>query len=103
MRAAFIGDEVTAAGLRLAGVAIHDEGQAHLGQLYQRLLADNEFVLITPTAAEAIGMATVKQDLRRSEPLVAILPSVIDGQAPPDFIETVRAHLGIRSDIVAPD
>ncbi len=103
MRVAFIGDEVTAAGMRLAGVEIHDEGQARLGRVYRRLRTEKALILLTPTAAQTIGMATISADLRGIEPLVLLLPAVQDCDDPLDLMATVRAHLGIRTDIVGAD
>ncbi len=92
----FIGDEVTAAGFRLAGVACHSPEREDLPALLTEVRDDCELMMITAQYAAWLGADTVRAMALWTRPLVAILPDIRNLQAPPNLESTVRRVLGIE-------
>ncbi|HSO80850.1 MAG TPA: V-type ATP synthase subunit F, partial [Chromatiaceae bacterium] len=57
---AFIGDEVSAAGFRLAGFAAHYPAPTQATALFQRLRAEAALILITQEARGWVGEVPVR-------------------------------------------
>lgn len=93
----FIGDEVTAAGFRLAGVVCHSPGREELPGLLAEVAADCELVLITVEYAARLDADAVGEMALRTRPLLAILPDIRNREAPPNLENTVRRELGIEA------
>lgn len=96
MRPVFIGDEVTAAGYRLAGLEDRVGGAAEAPALWARALQDAPpLILITAECAAALDAAELDAALARLDPPVAIVPDA-GGRVPlPEVMARVRASLGI--------
>lgn len=92
----FIGDEVTAAGFRLAGAVCHSPGREELSGLLAGVGADCELVMITAEYAAWLGADAVGEMTLWTRPLVAILPDIRNREAPPNLENTVRRELGIE-------
>ena len=97
-RIVYIGDEVTAAGFRLAGVAtrVTEPGDA-ADVLRQALGGDSECVLFSGPLAESVPPALLLQALEALEPPFAVVPDVRGVGAPPDLLREVRNALGIET------
>jgi len=93
----YIGDEVTAAGYRLAGVeTVVPEADAAATSL-QRAIADGaEMILLSGTLAAGLDVEALEAALEREAPLLAIVPDVFGRGAPPDLAHAVRGALGIE-------
>ena len=93
----YVGDEVTAAGYRLAGVeTLVPEADAVAASL-ERAIADGaEMILLSGTLAAGLDADALETALAREAPLLAIVPDVFGHGAPPDIAHAVRGALGIE-------
>lgn len=92
----FIGDEVTAAGFRLAGVACNSPEREDMPTLLSKARDDCELILITAEYAAWLGADAVGEMALWTRPLVAILPDIRNREAPPNLEDAVRRELGIE-------
>jgi len=102
---AFIGDEVSAAGFRLAGVDCHvpapdptdPQGPSaqRLAGLFRQVLADWQLVLITAEFADRLPPDVLGAALRAERPLVLVLSDVRGRRAPADLAVRLRRQLGM--------
>jgi vacuolar-type H+-ATPase subunit F/Vma7 len=95
-RVLFAGDEVSAAGFRLAGAeCLPDDPQ----EVLSRITADDEdcdLVLMTAEFADRLPEAVRDRLSAQIRPLVVLLPDIRGAVAPPDLEVAVRAALGIE-------
>jgi vacuolar-type H+-ATPase subunit F/Vma7 len=94
-RCAFIGDEVSATGFRLAGVAAHCPAPAQAPVLFQRLRGEFALILVTQDALGWIGEGAVRAATLAGRPLVLVIPDIRGQNSPPDIGETIRRQLGM--------
>lgn len=93
----FIGDEVTAAGYRLAGVACYDPDAGSLPGLLAEMRKNGcDLMMITAQYAGRLSPEKVTDMTLWSHPLVVILPDIRNHQMPPDLEVAVRRELGIE-------
>ena len=92
----FIGDEVTAAGFRLGGVACHTPERDELPDLLAKEREGCDLIMITAQYAGWLGVDAVEEMALWSHPLVAILPDIRNQQLPPNLEHAVRRELGIE-------
>ena len=92
----FIGDEITAAGFRLAGVACHTPEPDELPGLLTKERDGCDLIMITAQYAAWLRADAIKEMALWSRPLVAILPDIRNREAPPNLENTVRRELGIE-------
>lgn len=92
---AFIGDEVTAAGFRLAGVEVHVPAPADLPGLLRRLSGEARLILITAEAARWLPPRVLEQALAADRPLVLVIADVRGRCRPPDAGAALRRQLGM--------
>ena len=92
----YLGDEVSAAGYRLAGALVHSpspsEAAARLAWARERA----PLVLVSARVAADIGEATLRPALAALEPLVAIVPDLHGEMTTPDPAARLRAQLGLE-------
>jgi vacuolar-type H+-ATPase subunit F/Vma7 len=95
-RVSFIGDEVTAAGFRLAGVSarVPDRG-AETAALREEVLRA-ALVLIGRGVAERVDPHELQRALASTSPLVLVLPDA--GGLPPDVDVAARVRLQLGVD-----
>jgi vacuolar-type H+-ATPase subunit F/Vma7 len=94
----FIGDEVTAAGYRLAGLDTRVVAVAGAPQAFAQALREAPpLLLITAECAAALPADALDAALARLEPPVAIVPDAANRAQPPDLLARVRAGLGITA------
>lgn len=92
----FIGDALTAAGFRLAGVESHAPEPEALTGTVERLRGEARVLAITAGAFEALP-AGLRRALEAGDaPLLAVLPDVQGQAAPPDLEADVRRALGLE-------
>ena len=94
-RCAFIGDEVSAVGFRLAGVAAHSPEPAQAPELFRRLRGEAALILVTQEALGWVGEGTVRAAMAAARPLILVIPDVRGRSAPPDIGEAIRRQLGM--------
>ena len=92
----FIGDEVTAAGYRLAGARTLITDAHSAGERFADAMDKAEIVFITADCASAIEPERLAAALRRAAPLVLVVPDAA-GSVPPDAGGAVDHVLGIES------
>lgn len=93
----FIGDEVTAAGYRLAGAEVRVATRDDVGRVFRRALGESDFVVLTTAAAGMLPTSLVDDAVHRANPLVLVVPDAVERHAPPDYGVTVAEALGIAS------
>lgn len=91
MKAVFIGDELTATGFRLTGIATLTPTDG--AEAAREAVGRSELVIVT---AEHAGMLPPK-DASLGEPLVAVVPDIRGRAMPPDLGRKLRRILGIES------
>ena len=92
----FIGDEVTAAGFRLAGVVCHTPERDELPDLLSRERDECDLIMITAQYSAWLGPDVVDGMALWTRPLVAIIPDIRDHETPPNLENAVRRELGIE-------
>lgn len=92
----FIGDEVTAAGYRMAGARVRVCDPANAEQELERALEGASLVLIGAKHAERVPSRRLRAALAAVSPLVLVVGDV-RGRAPmPDVGADVRRELGVE-------
>lgn len=91
---AFVGDALTAAGFRLAGVRTFAPQPGEERAAFAQALAAAAAVFVTPAVAAKLEPVELERALVASAPLVAIVPD--DTPPPFDPAERVRRQLGIE-------
>lgn len=93
----FIGDEISAAGFRLAGVAVRVPERGTETTVLRAALGESELVLITAKSASRIPQAVLGESLLALSPLLLVVPDIRGETAPPDLVGRLRAQLGMGS------
>lgn len=96
-RVAFVGDEVSALGFRLAGVDAHTPGPGEGSALFARLRCEAALILLTQEALAWVGEGALQAALRAGRPLVLVIPDVRGRQQPPDIGASIRRQLGMAT------
>lgn len=91
----FIGDEVTAAGYRLAGLRILLPEPSGVAQALHQACTETELVLITAEYASMLPASQLKAALSARAPLVLVIPDARHRVKMPDLAVGMRAQLGI--------
>jgi len=95
-RIVYIGDEVTAAGFRLAGLDTRLAGPGEAAEALRQAVADDaECILLSGRLAEFVPPAYLDEALAAAEPLLALVPDIRGEGAPADIARQVRNALGI--------
>lgn len=92
---AFIGDEVSAAGFRLAGVDVHVPGREQAPDLFRRLLRESQLVLITAEFAGWLPEDLLQRASVAAQPSVLVIPDMRGHVAAPDLASSLRRQLGM--------
>jgi vacuolar-type H+-ATPase subunit F/Vma7 len=94
VRVAFIGEELPAAGYRLAGAAVRTPGAGEELAALQAARAEADLVLVSARLAARIAPAALEAVLAAPQPLALVVPE-LDGEAlHPDAAERARRLLG---------
>lgn len=95
---AFIGDELSSAGFRLAGAQTLVPGAGEELAVFRHALVQHPLVIITAQVAARLPSAVRNSALLSSHPLVVVIPDV-RGEVPvADLAGLVRQELGIEED-----
>ena len=96
-RVFYIGDEVTAAGYRLAGAEARVPVPSEAGEVFRRACSDGvDVILLSAALAPQIDPGELSAALIAERPLVAIVPDAFGRHPPPDVARDVRLALGIE-------
>lgn len=93
----FIGDEVTAAGYRLAGARTLVPAPDEMPAAFTAALEQAEIVFITAASAEYLDGKRLDAAIRRADPLILVVPDAAGRTAPPDTGASVDRVLGIET------
>ena len=92
---AFIGDEVTAAGFRLAGFEVYIPAAEEVTGVLVKLSEEMELVIITAEMAQAIPDQFLHQAIVRGRPLILVIPDIRRRLQPVDLSAGLRQQLGM--------
>lgn len=91
----FIGDEVTAAGYRLAGLRIYTPALDEITETLHQARRQAPLILITAEYAARLPAAILNEALAARRPPLTLVPDVAGAVPLPDLAERIRARLGI--------
>ena len=91
----FIGDEVSAAGYRLAGLQVHTPPVDAVLQTVEQVAGEAPLILISPYFAQHIPAGILDRLLAGIHPRVIIVPDVHGKSLMPDLASRIRRQLGV--------
>ncbi|MDQ2092191.1 V-type ATP synthase subunit F [Marimonas arenosa] len=94
----FIGDEVTAAGFRLAGVDTRVAAPGEAAELVTAEMPQRRVILLTTELGQALPKAVMDRLQQSAEPVVVFLPDLPGRAGALDLEARVRRELGIEGD-----
>ncbi|MDH3532751.1 MAG: hypothetical protein OEO82_07460 [Gammaproteobacteria bacterium] len=92
----FIGDEVTAAGYRLAGARVVVPAAGQVEAAFAAALAATELLLITAACAAELSASRLERAMQSADPLLLIVPDAAALAAPADLSQRVDRVLGLE-------
>jgi vacuolar-type H+-ATPase subunit F/Vma7 len=93
----YLGDEVSAAGYRLAGATVRVPGRGEETSALAWARERAPLVLVSAAVAPHIGEAALRSALAALAPLVLIVPD-LQGEVPvPDLAARLRGQLGLEA------
>lgn len=96
VRAVFIGDEVTAAAVRLAGVTAQETKLSDAQRVFEKASDEVDLVIIAADYASALDEASLHTAIRRADPLVLVVPDGGNRHWPEDLDARIDRVLGIE-------
>jgi vacuolar-type H+-ATPase subunit F/Vma7 len=94
----YLGDEVTAAGFRLAGIDARTvESSATADEMRRAVTEGAELILLSAQLAELMPLPGLETILAAPQPPVAVVDDVCGKSVLPDLTRDVRATLGIEA------
>ena len=94
---AYLGDEVTAAGFRLAGARVHVPRRGEEAAALAAARAEAPLVLLSAAVAVRIPESALKSALAALTPLVLIVPDPVGETPAPDPSARLRRELGLEA------
>ncbi len=95
--AVYLGDEVSGAGWRLAGVEVHTPAAGAETTALVSARARAPLVLISASVARAVAPPALQQAQLALAPLVLVVPDLQGGAPPPDLAARMRSQLGLEA------
>jgi vacuolar-type H+-ATPase subunit F/Vma7 len=93
----YLGDEVSAAGWRLAGAAVHTPAPGEEAAALAAACAQAPLVLVSAAVAAGIAAPMLRAALLALSPLVLLVPDR-QGRVPlPDLAARLREQLGLQA------
>ena len=96
-RIVFIGDELTATGFRLTGIEVATSSPDAARDALAQARTRAQLVLLTADYARHIPAVELDNALLGEEPIVAIIPGILNQSQPPDLARKLRSVLGIEN------
>lgn len=93
----YLGDEVSAAGWRLAGVAVEVPAPGHETTALAEACTKAPLVLLSAALAARVEPAVLARATQALAPLVVVLPDPQGAAALPDLGARLRAQLGLEA------
>jgi len=91
----YIGDEVSAAGYRLAGLRVHVPDSAALLAEIEQVSTDAPLVLLGADIAAQLPVVELDRLLSRLTPAMVVVPDVRGQAVLPDLANRMRQQLGV--------
>lgn len=91
----YVGDEVSAAGYRLAGAVVRTPRAGEEAAALTWARAHGSLVLVSAAVAAGIGEAALRAALAQTTPLVLIVPDPQGVVSEPDLAARLRRTLGM--------
>ena len=91
----YIGDEVSAAGYRLAGLRVRVPGEDEVLEVIEATCSEASLVLLGSDAASRIPRRRLDELLSRVEPAVVVVPDIRARAPLPDVAHRLRTQLGV--------
>jgi vacuolar-type H+-ATPase subunit F/Vma7 len=93
--ATFIGDEVTAAAWRLAGMRTRVPEKSALQRVFDEAMGDSDLVVIAANYAALLPPDALRHATRRADPLILVVADGGNRHVPEDLAGRVDRVLGI--------
>ncbi len=94
----FIGDELTAAAYRLAGLDVHSPAEDEALAAFQRACEEAELVLVTAEYAQMLPAREFQRAQAGLSPAVVVVADVRGRRGLPDMGERMRHTLGMEGE-----
>jgi vacuolar-type H+-ATPase subunit F/Vma7 len=94
---AFIGDELTATGYRLAGAMTFIVPPEEATEALAAASGQASLILLGPAHARAIPAPALEAALAATRPLTFVVDDVLEREAPPDLEQLMRRALGVEA------
>jgi vacuolar-type H+-ATPase subunit F/Vma7 len=96
---AFIGDEVTATGFRLAGARVYvpEPAPDAVREALEAARAEAAVVLVTAALAGELPPPLLEEALGATAPLTLVVDDLLGEAAPPDLESAMRRALGVET------
>jgi len=94
---AFIGDELTAAGFRLAGLRVYTADPERLAEQFRQVLSEALLVIVTGEVADQLPQAQFRQAVALARPPVAVVPAAVSPAEGLDLEREVHVTLGMEA------
>jgi vacuolar-type H+-ATPase subunit F/Vma7 len=91
----YIGDEVTAAGYRLAGLRVRSPAPDECEEILSWACEEGQLILISAGLAQCIPQERLNQCIARQNPPIVVVPDLLGGAEMPDLANTLRRQLGV--------
>jgi vacuolar-type H+-ATPase subunit F/Vma7 len=91
----FIGDEISAAGYRLAGAAVFSPSPSDMQATFETACSQASVVMLTAEAARHIPPARLNAAQTKPEPLVMVIDDIRGRVSAPDLEDHVHTILGL--------
>ena len=91
-----IGDEVTAAGFRLAGARVLVPAAGQETQAFQQAREDSDLVLVTAELARRMPDRLLREAYQSGQPLLLVVPDARGHVSPTDLTTGLRRQLGLN-------
>jgi vacuolar-type H+-ATPase subunit F/Vma7 len=95
--ALFLGDEATAAGFRLAGVATVDASRDDAPAAFAQACRDASLVIVSASFAARLPEAVLARARTSAAHFVAVIPDLNGEAAVPDVAARIYAELGLET------
>ncbi len=92
----FIGDELSAAGYRLAGVRVWSPGDEELLAVFRRAREEAELILLNVEYARRLPAEEVREAQRALRPQLLIVPDIRYQYPMRDLLSRIQSQLGVQ-------
>lgn len=92
----YIGDESTAAGFRLAGLAVYTPSDDELPDVFRRALRETDLLLIDVKYARRLPQKEVREAVLALNPLLLVVPDILGRTPMREFEQRLASELGVH-------